>query len=70
MLSRIYGEPIAAAIIIIAGFLSLTLFDKTVPSAYAIEQTVEALREVGIADVDKSTDGAGGPHQDGCEGFW
>ena len=38
-------KPIAAAIIIIAGFLSLTLFDKTVPSAYAIEQTAAAMKK-------------------------
>ena len=36
----------AAAIIIIAGFLSLTLFDKTVPQAYAIEQTLEAIQNL------------------------
>lgn len=39
-------KPIAAAIILIAGFLGLTLFDKTVPTVYAIEQTVEAMRGV------------------------
>ena len=39
-------KPIAAAIIIIAGFFFLTLFDKTVPQVYAIEQTVEALKNV------------------------
>lgn len=32
----------AAAIVIIAALLSLTLFDKTVQIAYAIEQTIEA----------------------------
>ena len=35
----------AAAIIIIAGFLSLTLFNKTIPQAYAIEQTAEAMKK-------------------------
>ncbi|MHC5143873.1 MAG: hypothetical protein ACYSOY_09845, partial [Planctomycetota bacterium] len=34
-------KQIAAAIIIIAGILSLTLFDKTVPSVYALEKTFE-----------------------------
>ena len=38
-------KPIAAAIIIIAGFLSLTIFDKTVPQAYAIEQTAAAMKK-------------------------
>lgn len=33
----------AAATVLIAATLSLTLFDKTVPSVYALEQTVEAL---------------------------
>ena len=33
----------AAAIILIAAVLSLTLLDTTVPSAYALEQTIEAL---------------------------
>jgi hypothetical protein len=33
----------AAAVILIAATLSLTLFDKTVPTAYALEQTIEAL---------------------------
>lgn len=39
-------KPIAAAIIIVAGFLSLTLFDKTVPSAYAIEETLKAMQHL------------------------
>lgn len=36
----------AAAVIIIAVVLSITLFDKSVPSAYAIEQTIEAFKNV------------------------
>jgi hypothetical protein len=36
----------AAAIIVIAATLSLTLLDKTVAPAYAVEQTVEALKSV------------------------
>ena len=39
-------KPIAAAIILAAAFWGLTLFDKTVPTAYAIEQTTEAMRGV------------------------
>ena len=45
MHSRI-TKQIAAAIIIVAGVFSLTLFNKTVPSAYAIEQTLEAIQQV------------------------
>lgn len=39
-------KPIAAAIIIIAALLSLTIINKTVPQAYAVEQTVEAMQHV------------------------
>ncbi len=39
-------KPIAAAIIIIVALLSLTLLDQTVAPAYALEQTVQALRGV------------------------
>ncbi|MHC4287876.1 MAG: hypothetical protein ACYSUS_00720 [Planctomycetota bacterium] len=39
-------KQIAAAIIIIAGILSLTLFDKTVPSVYALEKTFEAIQHI------------------------
>ena len=35
-----------AAVIIIAALFSITIFDKTMPSAYAIEQTVEAFKSV------------------------
>jgi len=35
-------KPIAAAIILIAGFLSLTIFNNTVPQAYAFEDTIKA----------------------------
>ena len=41
-----FTKQIAAAIIIIAALLSLTIFNSTVPHAYAIEQTVEAMRGV------------------------
>ncbi len=36
----------AAAVVIIAVGLSITLLDKTVPTAYALEQTAEALKKV------------------------
>lgn len=36
-------KPLAAAILVIAGFLSLTWVDKTVPPAYALEQACEAM---------------------------
>ena len=36
----------AAAIVLIAAFLSLTLFNKTVAQAYALEQTIQALHSV------------------------
>lgn len=39
-------KPIAAAIIIITGFLSLTLFNKTVPQAYALEDTIKAYNSI------------------------
>ena len=39
-------KPIAAAIIIIAGILSLTLLDKTVTPAWAIEDTIKVLENI------------------------
>lgn len=39
-------KQVAAAIIVIAALLSLTLFDQGVAPAYALEQTVEALQGV------------------------
>ena len=36
----------AAAVILVAATLSLTLFDQTVPSAYALEQTAQASHSV------------------------
>jgi hypothetical protein len=36
-------KPIVAAVIIIAGFLSLTMFDKTISPAYALEQSFKAM---------------------------
>ena len=38
-------KPLAAAIVIIVGFLSLTLLDKTVSPAYAIEKTLHAIKK-------------------------
>ena len=39
-------KPIAAAIIIIAGFFVLTLFNNTIPKAYALEDTIEAYKSI------------------------
>jgi len=39
-------KPIAAAIIIIGALLSLTMFNKTVSSAYAIEETLKAMQQI------------------------
>ncbi|MHC4552551.1 MAG: hypothetical protein ACYSUT_07285, partial [Planctomycetota bacterium] len=39
-------KPAAAAIILVVGILGLTLFEKTVPTVYAVEQTIEAMRSV------------------------
>ena len=36
----------AAAVIIVAVILSISLWDKTIPAAYAFEQTLEAFRDV------------------------
>lgn len=36
----------AAAVIIVAVILSISLWDKTIPAAYAFEQTLEALRDI------------------------
>ncbi len=39
-------KPIAAAIIIIAGFFVLTLFNNTIPKAYALTDTIEAYKSI------------------------
>ena len=39
-------KPIAAAIILAGAFLLLTLFNKTMPTVYAVEQTVKAMQGV------------------------
>ncbi|MHC4124019.1 MAG: hypothetical protein ACYSSI_10630 [Planctomycetota bacterium] len=38
----------AAALIIIAAIISINLLDKTIPAAWAIEQTIEALRQTRV----------------------
>ena len=37
---------VAVAVIVIAVLLSITIFDKTIPAAYALEQTIEANRSL------------------------
>ena len=49
----------AAAVIVIAVVLSITLFDKTIPMAYAIEQTMEANRGVRFIHLKFEPAGAG-----------
>ena len=44
----------AAAVIIIAAALSVTLFDKTMPTAYALEQTIEANHSVRFLHIQSS----------------
>jgi len=39
-------KPLAAAIIIVTTILSLTLFDKTVSTAYAFEETLKAMQQI------------------------
>ncbi len=44
--SRRKFSIITVAVIIIAAVLSISLWDKSIPTAYAIEQTIEAMRKV------------------------
>ena len=46
IMSRFTKLTAAAAVIIIAIVLAITILDKSVPSAYAIEKTIEALRNI------------------------
>jgi formylglycine-generating enzyme required for sulfatase activity len=52
-------KPLAAAIIIIAGFLSLTLLDNTVSPAYAIEKTLHAIQKTNWVHVTVEFNGFG-----------
>ncbi|KPL22790.1 MAG: hypothetical protein AMJ75_07380 [Phycisphaerae bacterium SM1_79] len=44
--SRIMKLAAAAAVIIVAAVLATSLWDRSTPTAYAIEQTIEAMREI------------------------
>ncbi|MHC4926037.1 MAG: hypothetical protein ACYTER_01675, partial [Planctomycetota bacterium] len=50
-------KPAAAAIILVVGILGLTLFEKTVPTVYAVEQTIEAMRSVNNLRLKTEVDG-------------
>ena len=50
-----------AAVIIIVAVLSLTIFDKSVPSAYALEQTIEASRDLRLLYFEYFSDPEGKP---------
>ena len=46
MKRRITKLAAAAAVIIVAAVLATSLWDRSTPTAYAIEQTIEAMREI------------------------
>ncbi len=57
----------AAAVIIITGILAVNLFDQSVPTAYAIEQTVEASRNLRFIHLKNESAGTGGK---GVDEMW
>jgi len=49
IMRRKITKPAAAAVIIVAAVLAISLWDRSAPTAYAIEQTIEAMQKVTTA---------------------